>query len=316
MDWLWLSLVAIIFIYIVILLGSYAVFFRNTLAPQKSGYDWTYTMSPRFLGLQPQKDYQEFFLPVPGNNQQSIHLHTLYFPPKGKRKKGSANIILAHMFQRRKEQILGLALSLNRLGHGVVLFDFRAHGLSTAQVNGISSDKLGDLQAVLQWLKEKEAEESPGSKETRRKTVVHGFSMGASVSLRAAATLEGIDGVILDSPYLNMTEMLKHHIRRKYKLPASLILPIQFYLTQVLWGIRLDDHFEREVQTLIAQKFPTLLIYGDRDHVVPLKQQEQMLERFAGHAQTWVCSDSGHYGCFFHHYEEYMAAIQKFILAL
>lgn len=323
MDWIWITFVIIIFLYLVILVGSYVVFFHITLAPEKRGYDWTYTMSPKFIGLQPGKDYQEFFLPVKDNQfgdnkQQTIHLHTLYLPPKKGAKKGTANIVLAHMFQRRKEQILGLALSLNRLGHGVVLFDFRAHGLSTAQINGISSDKLTDLQALLHWLEQKEAQEPHGKKgkTSKRKTILHGFSMGASVSLRAAATLKGIDGVILDSPYLNMTEMLRHHIRHKYKLPASLILRPQFWLTKALWGIQLDDHFEQEVQILIAQKLPALLIYGDRDHVVPVKQQEQMLQRLAGHAQTWVCADSGHYGCFFKHYEEYMMRVQNFIGSL
>ncbi len=318
MDWIYPGLIflgILLGLYIALLVFSFVLLYKKTLSPTKRGYEWSFVLSFQHLGFVQDQDFQEFFISVPSKGTE-INLHTIYLPPGSKQNELSEyTVVLSHMFQRRKENLLGVGLSLHKMGYGVVLYDFRGHGLSTPCVNSLADDKHPDLAAIIDWIKKNVYPKS------KPKIILHGFSMGASVSLRAGASIAGIVAVILDSPYLDIRQVLAYHIRRKFKLPASILLPVHTWLVKMLWGFSLTDNFHADIKALAQKQIPALLIYGKNDHVVPQTQQQQMRQWFSEHNnstdfQVWLCEHSGHYGCFFQNPDQYAQKIGIFLKSM
>jgi pimeloyl-ACP methyl ester carboxylesterase len=100
-----------------------------------------------------------------------------------------AVIVLLHGYDGNRGQMGPVAEGLVADGFGVLAYDLRGHGRSTAPARSFGWADTTDVTAALDYLKQK----TPGSR-----VGIFGFSVGASVAVRAAAEHPEIFAVIAD----------------------------------------------------------------------------------------------------------------------
>lgn len=110
-------------------------------------------------------------------------------------------IILCHGYRVPQVHLRPVAALEYRSGYNVLLFDFRGHGKSARAVVSGGIAEVRDLQAVVQAAQQ-QPETLPG------KLALHGFSMGAAVSLLMPPHPEVV-GIIADSSYARLDAILQ-----------------------------------------------------------------------------------------------------------
>lgn len=158
-----------------------------------------------------------------------------------------------------------------------------------------------DVESALAYAIEKGAE----------RVVIIGWSMGAAIALQLASRSHHSDiirGLILDSPVLNWTEVIKTNLSRS-DLPAVIGnlarpwltiralariigLPDRIPLTTFDWITRADELIK-----------PILILHGTRDTTTPIRMSQALLQRRpdlvtlevfnAGHTYSWNSDPTG-----------------------
>lgn len=125
-----------------------------------------------------------------------------FYPPE---KKSSPGVLLLHMMRKDRHSWKELAPALQEAGYGVLAFDLRGHGETRKGATKVSYQELGqsefvdmvyDVAAAKSWL------ERDGRVDTKNLALI-GASIGANVSLQAAATDSDVKLVVLLSPGIN-----------------------------------------------------------------------------------------------------------------
>ncbi|KAA0550366.1 alpha/beta hydrolase [Bacillus sp. BGMRC 2118] len=128
-------------------------------------------------------------------------------------------MIICHgVTMNRINSIKYMYLFHNRDFH-VVMYDHRRHGESGGKTTSYGHYEKYDLQAVVNWTKETFGEDILLG--------IHGESMGAVTTLLYAGMLEdGADFYIADCAFSDFEEQLAYLLRRDFKLPKHIVLPI------------------------------------------------------------------------------------------
>ena len=132
-----------------------------------------------------------------------------------------------------------------RYGYDVVLVDYRGFGKSTGKRN--ESDMLDDMQFVYDSLK-KEVSETH--------IIVYGRSLGSGFATKIASDNKP-QYLILDAPFYNFSRAVQRFFP---------ILPMRFLLR---FRLRTDEWI-RKVNC------HTYIIHGTRDHLIPIRNSEQL----------------------------------------
>ena len=106
-----------------------------------------------------------------------------------------AAVILLHGYDASRKQMLSRAVMLAEAGYGVLLYDMRGHGESSAVMRSLGWADVADVQTAVSWLTQQ-----PDIDPAR--IGIFGFSVGGQVALRAAAELDGLQAVVADGPAL------------------------------------------------------------------------------------------------------------------
>src|ERR671932_1835701 len=94
-------------------------------------------------------------------------------------------VVLSHGVWTGRRECLPLALRFQAAGYNVLVFDFRAHGLSDGRYTSVGHLETNDVIGAVQYLKRR-----PEVDPTRIGVV--GFSMGAAAPIQAAARYRDI----------------------------------------------------------------------------------------------------------------------------
>lgn len=170
-----------------------------------------------------------------------------------------ATIVLVHDVEgTRADTEQGLLLMQRdyvRRGFNVFAFDLRGHGESTGRRDGLGSQERLDVQAAVAYV--------------RRRTgslpiFLHGFGLGASLAIAAAARGIDVAAVIADSPFTSMQSYLRH---RHAHLPRHLFrLALGF--SRRCFGA--DAAELAPIRVVDAVEIPVLFIHAEGDTVVPV----------------------------------------------
>ncbi len=208
---------------------------------------------------------------------EAVHLH-------GDR---SLGFVVAHGFTLhwRWPHVWRVANRLNRHG-GVAVFDFRGHGRSGGQ-STLGDLEIKDLDVVVRYLRELGYEQ----------VVTVGFSMGASIVLRHAGLVGGVDGVIsVSGPgrwyYRGTPAMRRVHWAVEHKtgrLVSRLVLKTR--IRKGRWDpIPLPP---AEAAALISPT-PLLIVHGDRDVYFPSDHADQLFAAAGEPRELWIEQGLGH----------------------
>jgi len=196
-------------------------------------------------------------------------------------------VVLTHGFTGawRRPAIRRIAGVLSRSG-GVLAIDFRGHGRS----HGRST--VGDLEVL-----DLEAAVVHARDLGYRRVAVVGFSMGASVAIRHAGLLGGVDAVVsVSSParwyYRDTKPMRQVHWAIEQRLGRLAVRLLK--RTRIAVGgwdpVPAAPH---EVIGAIAPT-PVLIVHGDADHFFPLEHAEQLYAAAGEPRELWVERGFGH----------------------
>ena len=167
-------------------------------------------------------------------------------------------IVVAHGFTLswQRPNVWRIANRLNRMA-GVLTFDFRGHGRSGG-LSTLGDREINDLDVVVRWAREL----------GYQRVAAVGFSMGASIVLRYAGLVGGLDAVVsVSGPgrwYYRGTEPMK-------------LVPVP----------------PAEAAAQISP-VPLLIVHGEKDHYFPSEHARQLYMAAGEPKELWLIPDMGH----------------------
>lgn len=194
----------------------------------------------------------------------------------------------------------------------VVCYDLRGHGYASAPASDCGSPREGDdLLAIVQQLEALHPTHRGLAQTHKRRYVLFGYSMGANISLIAAARdRDGqIAGVIADGPYRRWHEPIVGLFRLR-RWPAYPLVWIAD-----AWLMLARPAFRREFdRTRWAARLrcPLLVLHGDADPLCPLASARAIAEAAPGH-ELVVFPGGGHLDLADLDPDRYRNAIARFI---
>jgi pimeloyl-ACP methyl ester carboxylesterase len=177
-------------------------------------------------------------------------------------------VVLVHGLWSSWLEMAGLGRDLHENGFDVLLFDLRGHGQSDPSRVYLGRRERNDIRAVMDWA------ESAGFDEDRVGWL--GYSMGGSTLLMEAARNPRIHAAVIDSPYGDLPKLLNAQLSKHSGLPGwfnpGILLAARF-----CYGVRTDDLIPIRFARAWGDR-PLLLIHGESDSIVPLKQAHQLAQ--------------------------------------
>lgn len=225
---------------------------------------------PKDLGL----DYEDAIIMT----EDGVKLSAWFLPSK---KENAKTIILLHGYPADKGNILP-ALSFLAENYNLLFFDFRHLGRSRGKYSTAGAEEVGDLLAVIRYLKSRGINEAG----------VWGFSMGGAVALMAAPKAPEIKVIVSESSYARLDLMAQE----LYRLPL-LNYPLAWLTglwAKLFLGIALKD-----VSPMDSAKnldVPVLLVHSQNDEVIPFKNALLIQESLKnnGRAEFWFENNLTH----------------------
>ncbi len=201
-----------------------------------------------------------------------------------KRNNPVGNIVLAHGFQSCKEFVSSIIDMLPE--YNILLFDFRAHGKSGGRFRTLGCHEYKDLFAAVDFLKDK----TKPNKAFSRKLPLYiiGISMGGAVAIDALAKRQDLcDGLVVDSSFSNLEDVVYNAFRVKAGLPAYPFAPITIRMLNFVTSSDMSKICPIESVKTIDK--PILFIHSCIDDVV---KPQDTLNMYANSKNTksklWV----------------------------
>ncbi|HZM76667.1 MAG TPA: alpha/beta fold hydrolase [Candidatus Limnocylindrales bacterium] len=196
-------------------------------------------------------------------------------------------IVVAHGFTGswRRPSVRRITSIFNRFG-GVIGFDFRGHGASGGK-STVGDREIYDLEAAVAWAREL----------GYKNVATVGFSMGASVVVRHAALIRGVDAVVAVSGparwyYRGTVPMRRLHWvveRRMGRLVGRVALGTRIAANG--WDPLPEAPFE--VAGRISP-IPLLVVHGDSDRYFPPEHAHQLYGAASEPKELWLEEGFGH----------------------
>jgi pimeloyl-ACP methyl ester carboxylesterase len=195
--------------------------------------------------------------------------------------------VVAHGFTLhwQRPNVWRVANRLNLQG-GVVAFDFRGHGRSGG-ASTLGDKEINDVDAAVRYAREL----------GYRQVATVGFSMGASIVLRHAGLIGGVDAVVsVSGPgrwyYRGTPSMRRVHWIVEHKIGR--ILTKRVLHTRISAGRW--DPIPLPPADAAARIAPTplLVVHGDRDEYFPADHAEQIFEAAHQPKELWIVPGFAH----------------------
>jgi pimeloyl-ACP methyl ester carboxylesterase len=196
-------------------------------------------------------------------------------------------IIVAHGFTLnwQRPAVWRVATRLNRFG-GVVSFDFRGHGRSGG-VSTVGDQEIKDLDVAVAYARELGY--------ARIATV--GFSMGASIVLRHAGLIGGVDAVVAVSGpgrwyYRGTKPMRRVHFGIERRVGRLIVR--NFWDTRISDGRWDPDPVPPAEAAALIAPTPLLVVHGDQDVFFPVDHAEEIYAAAREPKDLWIVPGFGH----------------------
>jgi fermentation-respiration switch protein FrsA (DUF1100 family) len=215
------------------------------------------------------------------------------------------SVILCHGAWTGRRECLPLALRFREAGYNVLVFDFRAHGLSEGRYITVGHEEMKDVLGAVEFLK---ARPRIGAK----RIGVVGFSMGAAAAINAAARTRDIAAVVADSSYASFLDAMKysfHHVRHVPHFPFGTMA-----VKWAQWIVKVDPTQLRPVDAIgrIAPR-PILVIHGQEDDVVPVNHAYLLYKAAGEPKDLWIVPEAKHVWARDMYPDEYFRRVEPFL---
>ncbi|HMH90554.1 MAG TPA: alpha/beta fold hydrolase [Streptosporangiaceae bacterium] len=214
--------------------------------------------------------------------EDGVPIDTVHLPGSG-----DLGIVVAHGFTLswQRPAVWRVATRLSRFG-GVVSFDFRGHGRSGG-VSTVGDQEIKDLDVAVAYARELGY--------ARIATV--GFSMGASIVLRHAGLIGGVDAVVAVSGpgrwyYRGTKPMRRVHFGIEKRIGRLIVR--NFWDTRISNGRWDPDPVPPAEAAALIAPTPLLVVHGDQDAFFPVDHAEQIYAAAREPKELWIVPGFGH----------------------
>lgn len=213
-------------------------------------------------------------------------------------------VIICHGVTENKINSIKYANLFIKLGFNAVIYDHRRHGESGGKTSSYGYYEKYDLQTVVAELKKRKGHDILLG--------IHGESMGAATALLYAGMLEdGADFYVVDCPFSDFEEQIKHQLNKKIPLPSWTVFPIGRAFIRLR-----DGYWTSEVSPItFVQNIhkPVLFIHTIPDLYIPVEMTKALYEKKEGPKQLYLAKKGGHAQAYNENPEEYEARIKAFL---
>ena len=182
-GWLKLSVVALVWAYIVLTVGGAILFGVQMTGSAKTSICCE---TPANHGF----DFENITL----TTRDGVHLKGWYIPSKNQ-----AAVILLHGYSGNRLGMLDHAEFLARRGYGVLLYDQRACGESEGDSLSWGWNDVYDVAATIEFVQARSDVE-------RERIGVMGCSTGAEIAIASAAQYDALRATVADAPFYTVAE--------------------------------------------------------------------------------------------------------------
>ena len=233
--------------------------------------------SPLAQGYKFDPQFEEIFLDVNGKKVHSLLLES--------KTKNSPGVLL--YFHGNAGSLEGwsevMSEIVERTSWSVWAVDYPGYGKSEGSI--LSESSLHDSAEAL-WAKAEERFPK------NAKRVIFGRSIGSGVALKLS-TEKSADAVILETPYVNLSELAR------FVMPMVPLFLLRFRFPSDEW--------------ILKTKAPILVLHGTEDEVIPFAQGQRLAAMKPG--SHFVAIDGGHHNDLAA-YEEFWEALRQFLSEL
>ncbi len=213
-------------------------------------------------------------------------------------------VIICHGVTENKINSIKYANIFIKLGFNAVVYDHRRHGESGGKTSSYGHYEKFDLQAVIAELKRRKGNDILLG--------IHGESMGAVTTLLYAGMLQDeADFYVVDCPFSDFEEQIKHQMSQEVPLPSWTVFPIGRAFIRLR-----DGYWTSEVSPIDyvqnIQK-PVLFIHSEPDLYIPVSMTKDLYEKKEGPKQLYLAKKGGHAQSYNENPEEYEAKIRAFL---
>jgi uncharacterized protein len=243
-------------------------------------------------------------------------------------------VIICHGYRVSGTALRPVATLEYHSGYNIMLFDFRGHGYSESVNTSGGNAEVHDLEAAIAVALQ-QAETLPG------KIILHGFSMGAAITLLMPPHPDVV-AIVADSPYARLDTILQSFVhwqlleRTNSWSPSLRWLRSMFHaiswgtvavsrpVFRLRFGHRLMAHpagsMKRWRTGLRKSRDlhipPVLLIHGTGDKFIPFAHARQIVEQARRHnipLQTYFAEGSNHCAAYGDNPQKYIETLQRFV---
>lgn len=213
-------------------------------------------------------------------------------------------VIEAHGYRDNRSSVsasLPVAQALQKQGIAVMMFDFRAEGVSPGNIVTGGLHELRDLLGAVDYARAKGFTDIG----------LLGFSMGATTTIRAAGEDTLISAIVADGPFTS--QFYDEQLYTKTHLPNFPFTPQILWSAEMLYDIDLTQVAAEKTLSHWKPR-PTLLIAGTADQVVPASNTRRLYNEIKDEPNTdfWVVEGARHIRSFDIIPEEYTQRVVSF----
>lgn len=248
------------------------------------------TINPSEFGYQYEK--------VSFKTEDGLTLKGWFIPAK---KSPAKTIIILHGYPADKGDVLTWGIFLHEK-YNLLFFDFRYCGESEGKYTSVGFYEVKDLKAAVRYLATRQDVDS-------KNIGAMGFSLGGAVALMGAKDIPEIKAVVADSSFATLNDMAEMLFQRFFFLKKPLV-----FMTSI-WSrifLKVDPSKVSPEKTVNMSHTPLLLIHGDKDKQIPLRNSQKIFESANNPKELWVVKGADHGEAYFLKKEEYEQKVLNF----
>lgn len=216
-------------------------------------------------------------------------------------------VVLCHGIWTGRRECLPLALRFRAAGYNVLVFDFRAHGLSGGRFTSVGLHETNDVIGAVEYLKQRPEVDAA-------RIGVLGFSMGAAASIQAAAACSDIAAVVADSAYATFLDAARYSFHLITRVPHFPIATLAMHWGR--WIANVDATQLRPVDVIgRVTPRPILITHGELDEIVPVRHAHFLFKAAEEPKELWVVPEAHHVGARDLDPDTYFSRVERFLRA-
>lgn len=197
-------------------------------------------------------------------------------------RRGAGAIILMHGIRGSRSQMLSRARFLHAAGHGVLLFDFQAHGESAGEHITAGYLESRDARAAAEFARAS----FPGEK-----IGVLGVSMGGAAVLLASPPPDA-QALVLEMVYPTLEQAIDNRLTMRLGGWAGALSPLLTAQLRLRLGVGVDDL--RPVDRVGRIAAPKLFIAGAEDRHTTLAESKSLFDAAGEPKEFWAVEGARH----------------------